>query len=136
MLGLSRRATARHQEFLADEFVNAYVRWRETCELVARRYDACESLFHGQGSRNFGAYLLALDQEESAARRFELASNKLRRCLSNRSRPASARRRRPWRRLQAISASGAARELPMVDTLCPWHPPEFWPDPQSWPEDA
>jgi hypothetical protein len=68
--GISSGLARDPRERLADDVIEAYVSWREACEVVARTYaDWCDA---ARGERRLGhaVHLAAVDREECAARMY------------------------------------------------------------------
>jgi hypothetical protein len=63
---------------LADEFLESYVSWRESCEAVTTSYQWWETCDPGQRGLAFETYLAALDREEIAAQVHADRSERLR----------------------------------------------------------
>jgi hypothetical protein len=63
---------------LADEFLESYVSWRESCEAVTTTYRWWETCEATQRGLAFESYLAALDREEIAAQVHADRSERLR----------------------------------------------------------
>jgi hypothetical protein len=59
--------TSASRQAIADEFLESYVSWRETCEAVSSSYQWWGTCAARQRDLAFESYLAALDREEIAA---------------------------------------------------------------------
>ena len=65
--------------WLVDEFVEAYVRWREECAAVRGMYELWTGAETGDWALAFAAYGAAVDREERAAREYRDCADRIRR---------------------------------------------------------
>ena len=63
--------------WLVDEFVDRYVRWRETSAGVKEAYERWTSGENGKRAVAFTAYRAALDSEELAARAYQECAERI-----------------------------------------------------------
>jgi hypothetical protein len=73
-----RRSPLKPADWIVDQFVESYVRWREACEEVRCAYELWHKCTPSHRSVGFKTYLAALDREEVAARLHSSRANELR----------------------------------------------------------
>jgi hypothetical protein len=64
----AKRSPLKPADWIVDQFLESYVRWREACEEVRSAYELWHKCTPSQRSVGFKTYLAALDREELAAR--------------------------------------------------------------------
>jgi hypothetical protein len=70
--------TSAGRQAIADEFLESYVSWRESCEAVSTSYQWWQACDAPQRGLAFESYLAALDREEIASQVHADRSERLR----------------------------------------------------------